>query len=914
MLGKKARLRLRPFVPRDLLPSKGERVERGAFVGEHTLLLADITGFAELSERLASKGGAGSEELAGILNSTFEPILAALEEYGAIVLSFCGDAVFALFAGTDAAARWRALSCAERIRNAVVERSSIKSSVGAGELSVTIGVHAGQVVDFRVGNEQRVLRVLGGETPKALYGCRRKTAPNTVCLMPLVAEGLEKRLELRKGRESLELVRMIEAAAPDKAKPLPEGVGQGIETLLPQGRVERLLAMPEDKIPSGEHRYATVMFVNFSGIPQRFAPYNEYVNKAWRIIHKFGGIVEKIDIGSDGDRLMAIFGLPTACEDDEKRAALAARELLAAAPAGAVQRIGISSGSLFSCVIGSARRRAFAVMGETVVLAARQMEAAGNGEIRISEGIEREVRTMFILSSQSGVASLGKGKAKSYLLGERRIDVDWLEPPPDELVGRKAELEQLFGLLGEVARSKQGRIATVLGEAGIGKTRLAAELSERARKAAFTVAGGRCASYGKETPYTPWSDLFRTLLAEGADRVEPDALERALDSIERPAWAPLLAPYVGVKMEDNEFTASLDPAARKQKMFALALELIIQTASENPLLLIFDNMQWVDSLSRDLIAALVDLLPDIPLMLVILARPSEDVFPWQFLPINAELRLFALNKEETHRLIAARLKAKRVDAPLLSLITDASQGNPLFVEEFVRLLETGSGLQRDGSSVALAAQADFSRLPPTIHRVVSARIDLLNERAKSILRIAAVLGPRFEFRVLNRIQDVANNEALRRQLGLLEHHGLILSAGEGDVYEFKNVLVREVAYNTLSFSKRRFYHERIANILEESGAEPEEVLLHHYSHTNDEEKTLAYLVQSAERAAAVYANEEALRYYEEALELLARRKGEADLIKRFEILLELEHIHGLVGNREMQRKTLKELLTLALSL
>ncbi|MBN2378702.1 tetratricopeptide repeat protein [candidate division WOR-3 bacterium] len=915
MLRKKTRLRLRSFIPRDMIPAKGERVEIGGGVSEHTLLLVDITGFSELSERLTRQGIAGSEELTSILNTSFERMLAAIHAYGGLVIFFSGDALFSIFPGIQAETRLRALTCADKIRSAIRKLSPVKSSIGNTELRVSIAVNAGEVNDFRIGNEERILRVLTGDTANILYRCERMTAPDTIRIMPDVAEDLHEKLNLRLSRESFELLELIEPAPVTKDSPLPDDIGHGISALLPFGLVERLTVLPDERSILEEHRYGTVMFVNFYDLSPGFNAYNEYFNKAWRIVHKFGGVVEKIDLDSYGDRLMALFGTPIACEDDEKRAVFAAKELITSSPAGAAQRIGISSGPLFTCIIGSEVRKTFTVMGHTVIFAARQLEAADEGEIRIGERTWQQVSAVYETTPMESVAPFGKGTGEhSFILDERKMDVGWLKPPREVLVGREPNINRLLEIADEVKHSKRGFVSTVMGDTGIGKTRMIQEFADLAVKKGFNVAGGRCASYGRDTPYLPWTDLLHSLLAEGQVEVTTDALKRAVDSIERPAWSPILAPYLGLKVADNEFTISLNPEARKQKMFALVLELIVKYSEENPLLLIFENMQWIDSLSRELIGSLIDLLPTLPVMLVLVTRPLGEVFRWQFLPIYAEMRLFALGEREANQLIYERLGSKTVDPTLLKLIHEATQGNPFYIGELIHLLINTDSLERKRTKVFLKEDADPSQIPPTIHRVISTRIDLLNERAKGILQIAAVIGQHFTFDILNRIQNIANNEALQRQLGLLVHYDLVTGLGEPGErsFEFKNILIREVAYNTLSFAKRRAYHELIAKMLEKEGGESEQVLVHHYQHTQDSEKTLEYLEQSASRAAEAYANQEALHFLDEALNLLTNRKTPTDISKRFELLLIKEGILSLIADRKAQRRDLNTLLALAL--
>ncbi len=908
MLRKETRHKLKPFVAGDVLPAKGRGVAPGEVIEEQTLVFVEIGGADSLSDAIASRGAEGVEEFTGLINNFFERILKTIEQLGGTVMNFSAHSLLAGFKGSSIESRLAAATCAWNICEHPDNRDSRKKEKS---LDLRVRVAAGPVKDFRLGSDTRLVRLVTGDAVRKACGFGLKPPPFKVFTAHEVMDGLNDYFDFKVSEDGCEIVKPLKPYEVQVVESQSNEIGRGIEALLPKWLVDRIVSLPEEQKLPGDYRYGTLLCNNFWNVDEDFKTTNEYVSHALRLITKYGGTVERLEPCKEGFLITGLFGIPLAAEDDEKRASLAARELLSSSPGGASQRTGISSGFIFSSVIGSDARKTFTVAGRRVRNAMSAMEGASEHEVLVTRQVKEQIQSMFTLSE----ATLKTGDLKDvYVLGERRVDVNWLIPPDEPLIGRDKELAYLFDLMGRVAQTKSGLAVTLSGEEGVGKMRLVQEFCERARKAAFTVAGGRAASFGRAIPYLPWIDLFRVLLAEGKGRVEQRALERALHSIERPDWLPLLASLVGLDSEDNEFTRSLGPQERKQKIFAMLLELVTHYSGENHLLLIFDNCDWMDSLSRELTAGLIDIISDFPMLLVMLSRPSTEPQPWNESKVHSELRIMPLDRENSDLLVEAKLRTMEVDPALCERVWNLSHGNPLFIDEFLMLLDSTSALKKEGSRVTLVPGVQIDTLPPNIKRVLSARIDLLNDRAKSLLAIAAVIGQTFELGVLNGIQEIANNEALERQLSLLEHHGLLSRSKDAPaVWEFKNILTREAAHDSLPFEQSRLYHEKLARLLESKGLPPSQIL-EHYAHTKDEDKILEYLVFSAEKAAAQFANEEAVKQYREAAKLISRRKDMAHTLKRFEVLLEVERIDGLMGHRDEQARDLKTLLMLALSL
>lgn len=891
-----------------MLPAKGQSAGPGESLEEQTLVYVKIEGADLLADGVSSRGAEGVEEFTGIVNNFFEQILKTIDEFGGTVMNFSAHSLLASFKSSSPESRFAAATCAWHVCENLGNQNSREKG---GGLNLGIRIATGAVKDFRLGSDTRLLRLVTGETARRAYGFGHNPSPFKVFMTPEVPDGLQDHFDLKKSQDGFEIVKLLKFCEAEPKQNSIQDIGRGTEAFLPKWLVDRVVSLPEEQKLPGDYRYGTLLCTNFWNVDEDFKSTNEYVNHTLRVITKYGGTVERLEPCKEGCLITGLFGIPLAAEDDEKRASLAARELISSSPGGASQRTGISSGFIFSSVIGSDTRKTFTVAGRRVRNAMIAMESASEREVLVTRQVKEQIKSMFTLSQ----APLKTGDLNDvYVLGERRVDVNWLIPPDEPLIGRKKELAYLFDLMGRVAQTKSGLAVTLSGEEGVGKIRLVQEFCERARKAAFTVAGGRAASFGRAIPYLPWIDLFRVLLAEGKGIVEHRALERALHSIERPDWLPLLASLVGLDSDDNEFTRSLGPQERKQKIFAMLLELITHYSGENPLLLVFDDCDWMDSLSCELTAGLIDIISDFPILLVMLSRPSTEPQPWNETKVHSELRILPLDRENSDLLVEAKLRAMEVDPALSERVWNLSHGNPLFIDEFLRLLESTSALKKEGSRAFLVPGAEIGTLPPNIKRVLSARIDLLNERAKNLLAVASVIGQTFEFDVLNSIQETANNDALERQLSLLEHHGLLSRSKDAQaLWAFKNFLTREAAYDSLPFEQSRLYHEKLARLLESKGLPPSQIL-EHYAHTKDEEKILEYLVSSAEKAAAQFANKEAVKQYREAAKLLSRRKDRANILKRFEVLLEIERIDGLMGHRDEQAGDLKTLLMLALSL
>lgn len=618
-------------------------------------------------------------------------------------------------------------------------------------------------------------------------------------------------------------------------------------------------------------------------------------------IQAFGGFVNKLDLADEGDKLLAIFGALVAYEDHAERAARAAlamqhalAELITsdgnADLARLQMRIGLNTGNVFAGNVGAAERKEYTVMGDAVNVAARVMSSAAWGEIRVTAGAAA-IDTLE-LSAPIEVAVKGKSEKLTLLRldGERTGAVMGVIEAP--LVGRSAELALLRDYL-HAAAAGSGRSVAIIGEAGIGKTRLAAALLDDAQASGTAVHAVRCHSFNTSTPYTPWGDLLRALCAIPPNAGQAERQERLSSALEDAGvnaddWLPILADLVRVRVDDNVIVRGLDPQQRQERRFELVLTLLRAAARRYPagLVLLFDNLHWADQVSRELWRYVAAHIADDAILLLGLLRadPAPNNEP------DARIEHVFLGELDSESSAALIEQIKpHLPADLRAAIINRAAGNPLFLEELLRAVGN--------------AGAAVDTLPDSLSGLLLARLDRLDERSRSLLRIAAVIGQRFPIDVLQSLRPEEYNHLIQ-QLLHLDAQDLTSTERESPerVHLFRHALLQEVAYQSLLYARRRELHRKIGEYLERrhhetlvrlqseyertrtmplvqigrNGSVLSQaargdnaaifLLAHHYRLSDNPTAAVPYLLLAGHTARDDYANEQAVQYYRWALE------------------------------------------------
>ena len=569
-------------------------------------------------------------------------------------------------------------------------------------------------------------------------------------------------------------------------------------------------------------------------------------------VHRYEGTVNQFL----GDGFMALFGAPIAHEDHARRAVLAA---LGIAGRTEVQiRIGINSGLVVVGAIGDDLRLDYTAFGDTTVLAARLQAAASPGTVLVSQRTAGLVRGYFQLEEVTPVQVKERMvyPARVLGLGTRAAPI----AADDELgpfTGRDGELAELRRAL-EATASGEGQVVGLVGEPGLGKSRLAFEFRRLAEPGA-SVLEGRCLSYGASIAYLPLFDLMRGACGIAAN--EPPGLagtkiERRLKALELDvSLAYYLRHAFGLAGADPG-PAGLDPQALRARTFEALRRLLLAEARHQPLVVLIEDLHWIDQTSQQFLAEFADEVPSAPIMLLVTYRPGCSP-PWLGKSFASQLALRPLSPSASEAIAAWMLHG--TDQGAAAVIAERGEGNPFFLEELAR------------AAVDQAAGMAGITVPETVQQVLAARIDRLGADQKAALQLAAVLGREFPLDLAEEVWDAS----MPLEARLLELKGLeFLRERHGAAertFAFKHALTREVAYDGLLEARRRELHGRAGDAMERFQAgrfEHCELLAYHYSRSTSPARAIPYLKTAGDSARQRYANEEAVTLYGQAIGLI----------------------------------------------
>lgn len=871
---------LTAYLPRTLIDRWARHPEQPPVWGHWligSLMHCDITGFTAMSESLSRLGKEGAELMAGVLNGFFERMLEVADRWGGVQVKFGGDALLLFFSGREQAAH--AAMCGLEMQTAMADFRRVSVGGQTYHLRMRIGIHSGRFFSASVGQPEGVLHyMLMGSDVNRTAEVEAAAQPGQVVASAETATLLGSRSRLTAAAGVWRL-RGVE--------PLPTPRGQEQLSSAPSGELRRYLLPPiaarlaEGQMAEhpGEHRRVTALFINLLGASallerggksEALAQMDAYTNMLLAALDRHGGFLSGSDAAEQGDKLIALFGAPLSQERDEASALRCALDLqreLEDSSLDLRQRIGINSGFVFAGEIGSARRREYTVIGDSVNLAARLMAAARPGQAMVSEPTAKRAGSEFELRRLRPIRVKGKGApVQVYRLEDARLPPRPLETEiASPVLGRDAELASLLKLSRRAARGR-GHWAYIWGGPGIGKSRLAAEVAARLRSRGWRQLTAFCQRHTARTPFAAWISPLRALFGIEAGDSPQDARRKLETEVARlradlQAFAPLVAELLSLPPAEREpLLPSLDVKTRRQRLTAAIVELLHAAARERPMLLLFEDVHWADGPSLELLAELLSHLAS-PLIACLTSRQEAPPLELSASRPALSLHLPELLAEDARRLVASA--ADLADDEVKAIVGRA-QGNPLFLQELAR-----SGAVRPDD------------LPETINDVMMARLDRLPHEEKTVLRLASVIGPSFELRILRTLLPRPRElPELERVLADLTQRGLTRAEGvDPPAYRFSHVLTQEVAYETLPYAERRRLHRGVADHIERDRADQLEsvceLLLHHYELANEPAKTVRYGAMSGDRAAAVFAWREAIDYYLRSLAVLERaQKGD----------------------------------------
>ncbi|MDX6749661.1 AAA family ATPase [Geminicoccaceae bacterium 1502E] len=645
---------------------------------------------------------------------------------------------------------------------------------------------------------------------------------------------------------------------------------------------------------SGERRQVTVMFADVSGytaLHERLDPeevdllLSEIKRAAERIVARHGGIVNQFI----GDEVLAVFGIPRAEEDDPRRAVLAAlelhrtvEELGAAYEARAGAPIAIHTGINCGLVVAqyrNDREGLYRLMGDAVNTAARLRSAAAAGEVLVGPAVQPLVAPYLRLEPCEPLSLKGKLRPIQpwRVLGPTRVTSRFEASRRRgliEYVGRGAELTVLQDNLA-AALAGRGRIVTLEGEPGIGKTRLLYEFISRIDRKQVIVSQGHCQAYGSEIPYFPFLDALRRGLGIDLDGDAATARAKAVSTLSAldPALEPLLPFYLHLLSIPGPYSlpAHLKGEALRQAMEEALASLIASATRTRPAVLVLESWHWSDAASRSALRHLAPLVRASRLLLIVSWRPLYGL-DLEDLGAQARIRLAALDRTETEALVRAITGATQLPVGTGAWIHENTDGNPLFVEEACRaLLEEGVILVDEAGRLVSRRPLDQLDLPDSVQAVIRARLDRLDSDAREVVALASVIGRSFDERLLAELYRA--QRPLAGILAELEGQEIIrrLRSLPEPEFAFRHALTREVAYDTLLNQQRGVLHKAVGEAIERLHgrrlAEQASILAYHFARSTCPERSVPYAFQAGEQAAGLYASAEARSYLESALDI-----------------------------------------------
>jgi predicted ATPase/class 3 adenylate cyclase len=943
---------LAPFVPSALLDMRLAQAEPKPIAAHFisgSALMVELSGLTHLSSELASIGRQGDEEISTILNRVFATLVGEVYAYGGGIIKFGGDSFTAFFdnriSGDSAV-----LACTSALimQARMSECAQISTSKGRFGLQLRIAVHSGRLFAVEVGDQSHIELILTGHTVARLIAAQKSAAPGEIIITDEVHQALDKpraqqkltglyRLHGLGAKVECPAISASKAYTAEPSLDVLAGLLRRISALqlyLPYGMPLRFV---QTHSPIGEFRPITVLFANFYPFSRMLTllelpallendmamigrVLNTYYTRIQAVIHYYGGSINKVDMAAFGDRLMILFGAPSAHEDDPIRAVQAAlqvrtalgdvsqelgallhtwvenhveqRGLLQVISFGLRVRIGIASGGVFAGIVGTPQRREYTVIGRTVGLAARLM-AESDGDILLTSMTYRAAR--HVVGAQALRPLELKGFPKAVPVFRVHLDQrnagrrQASQPDHTPLIGRQRELAQIVNLANRAlaAGPTAGHVLELVGEPGIGKSRLAYEVVANIQKRAPTVLVMRdtCQGYEQNTPYAAIARLLRQLLRLPAT----DERSAQAASVEQylarwlPAWSrlvPLLGPILNLSLPDTDLTLSLAPEQRRDRLHDLLVTLFFAAAKRHPLVLAIDDLQWADASSLAVVQRLGAQLPGNRLFLMLISRRAPD-FSKVGRPHgnSTTITLRELPHEENEALLAALLEGS-VPTELVPLIQRA-QSTPFFLEETVRFLRESGMLERTKTGQWICARSiDTTTIPAQIEQLVVARIDRLTETARAVLQSGAVLGQRFTEQLLTRLGTAS--AVTPHALAELLNAGLILpdDTAPEPAYRFKHAVIRDVAYSAMLFVQRQKLHQEAALAIEQIyTAELDEyrsVVAQHYLYAGATNCAFPHLLMLAQQAQMRYAPTEALALYNQALAVAPWRDQDGD--------------------------------------
>jgi class 3 adenylate cyclase/tetratricopeptide (TPR) repeat protein len=673
----------------------------------------------------------------------------------------------------------------------------------------------------------------------------------------------------------------------------------------------------------GERKLVTVLsadVAHFTSMSENLDPESVHsiMDGCFRLlieeIHRYEGTINQFL----GDGIMAIFGAPVTHEDHAHRAchaALSIQRALVDYGEGLKKeygidfkmRIGLNTGQVVVGRIGEDLRMDYTALGDTTNIAFLVQQIAKPGQIILSERTFRIIKGYFHCEWSGEERLKNREKPVKYceLHHERekrsRLDVEEEEKTLTRFVNRDEELTMMLDLF-ERAKKKEGQVICVVGEAGEGKSRLIYEFKKRIDLKEILYLESQCISYGKTIPYYPVVEVMRKSFniseLDGQEKIRR-ALEVRLKRLDKRLLesVPILFRLLSLETEARPLTMS-EPEQAKDVIFEALRLLILSGSQVKPMILVVENLQWMDSTSEEFISYIVESIASFPVFLILTYRVGYT-HPFESRSYLRQISLNRFSDHDSKRIIQALIPKHQLSDVFIQLILDKADGNPLYLEEIIKSLVERTIIAKGPMGYELARDMGEIEIPETIQEIVLARVDRLEDHSKMTIQAASVIGREFTLKLLARQEELERQ--LKQYMKELKNLELVRekSLSPDIEYMFKNIVTKDVIYSSLLRKQRRELHRKTAEAIERLYSEKRddylEMLAYHYLQSDVIDKSISYLIQAGDKAKSLYANNEAIEYFRKALDLMDQNNGTWDKYK-MEAHQQLADLYDLIGD------------------
>lgn len=852
------RASLSKFIPRALFPLLKEG--RECCVQKGCVLFADLAGFTNLTENLTLIGKEGAEELTKILNSFFDRMIDIILENGGDVIRFGGDAMTIFFPSPIE----KALKTSLVLQKECSNFQNVHTKAGIFSLGMKIGVSYGDVTLGIVGNKTIGFDYFAsGDALDKSAEAEHHAQKGEVLVHPECSSFIdETRFNLIKTKDGFLKVESEKIPSETEDKFLfddafiPEE--DQLLDFLP-AYVKEKAEIEEQKLV-GEHRRTTTLFLRFSNLD---CSNLENINKIKTIyseiassVKKYGGIINKIDMGDKGSKILALFGSPLSLENQEEfgvRCSLEIIENKVLQQLDCDLSIGMTTSNLFSAYVGSNKRREFTVMGDGINLAARLMTANLPSKIIVNEAVYQKTKDVFEYDSYEPISVKGKSE-KIKVFSPLRIKEGLQEV--GSFIGREKESEEVLNVL---SNPDSPPLISIIAPSGMGKSdfllRIKGIFDDKGDETIYT----KLAPYDKEKFFTPLKNVISHCInlelrdgEQAKEVIQKSLLERDKN------YLPLFNDLFKLQIEENSYTKPLTSKERKEIFFAIVSRILLNSLTQNQHYIFIDHIDYADPSTIEFLLLFSEDLRETKSKILFTLREENLENFNEILEKSYIIKLPPFSKSDIESYLVQREGFASPTEFLLDFLLNKSGGNPKFLSEIVSIMKSQE-LAFIGPSGKFEVDEDklsSTTFPDTLSALFLSKVEGLSEEEKSIVRAASVLGTSFSIETLSSLTDKPP-EALVSKIKELETTSLIKMDTWGTrLYaSFSDNLLREAVYNSLNFELRRELHLKVATFLEREGATSPRalpVLARHYENGGDDQKALYYLYESAKYSKSIY--------------------------------------------------------------